>query len=161
METDLIFWVFCITAFVSASVAALASSLRVVILSIWVCGMATGATYLSLGAEVLAIVQWIMATLVAISFLFFSIQFGIRTEKVDLKKTVLGGFLCAAFLGLAWIAVRGWVPQGGNQTFVSEIDAMGRIMVGEYLLPTEIVAISLFLVIVGIGVISRPEEKKK
>ena len=103
-------WVFAVITLAAVFVAAFAGDIRRATLSLWVAGLAVGAVYLTLGAEVLAIVQWIVSTLVAVSFVFFSAMFGEYGSgeriKLDrrLVKIALGGLAGLAF---AWVVALG------------------------------------------------------
>jgi NADH:ubiquinone oxidoreductase subunit 6 (subunit J) len=60
----------------SAIYATVAGDTKRSILSLWFAGLSVGGLYLSWGAEFLAVLQWILSTLVAISFLFYAVMFG-------------------------------------------------------------------------------------
>src|SRR4051812_40757209 len=84
-------WVFASLTFISAAFASFAPDLRRSNLALWVAGLSAGALYLTLGAELLAVVQWIVSTLVAISLLFFSSMYGApqaASKKLDAKAVL-------------------------------------------------------------------------
>src|SRR3954464_12118565 len=81
-------------------------NMRHAILALWVAGLGVGAVYLTLGAEFLAIIQWIVSTLVTISFVFFSVMFGeYNVPKPLIKKDSVLMILLSLLLGAAFAAV--------------------------------------------------------
>ena len=126
--------------------------------------MGIGAVYLTLGAEFLAIVQWVVSTLVTISFLFFSVMFGeyhpqvskknSKTLFVQMVSLVLG---CIFTISIAKISLQ--LPTGPQTEFAdgSDLKLVGRLLTQENLLSLEVLALTLFLVLVGGGVVARSE----
>jgi NADH:ubiquinone oxidoreductase subunit 6 (subunit J) len=157
-------WVFAGITLGAAGLAAFVGDIRRAVLSLWVAGLGIGAVYLLLGAEVLAIVQWIVSTLVAISFIFYSAMYGEygpgEGMKLDrsLIKSGLGLAAGAAFAWVIWIGAgqvseeKMLLPAEG-----SDVAALGRTLTQQHLLSLEVLALTLFLVLVGGGVIARPD----
>jgi NADH:ubiquinone oxidoreductase subunit 6 (subunit J) len=167
---------FAAIAVLSALVAALYRDARRVVLALWVCGMCFGAIFLSFGAEVLAIVQWIVTTMVGISLLFFSSMFGelgskelseirSRRDNFDLLQASMVGFAFIAILGVALLRFRPdaeWLshlaasgasgPQSGQ-----DLQALGQLLTEKHFISLEVLGITLLLVLVGGGVLARPE----
>jgi len=151
------FWFFSGLVIFSAVVATLARSLRIAGFSLWICGLGVGGIYLSLGAEFIAIFQWIVATLTGLMFVFYSILLGGREQSISWTKFLLVVGLGVTFLWITWLCVQ-TVPAWESPLFKSEgLVALGERLIQEHLLPLEILAITLFLTIVGSGVIARPE----
>src|SRR3954463_9439017 len=99
-------WVFASLTFISAAFASFAPDLRRSNLALWVAGLSAGALYLTLGAELLAIVQWIVSTLVTISLLFFSSMYGAPQSKAgkwDARRVLRTGL--PVLLGLLFAAI--------------------------------------------------------
>jgi NADH:ubiquinone oxidoreductase subunit 6 (subunit J) len=157
-------WVFAGITLAAVLVATFVGDLRRAVLALWVAGLGIGAIYLTLGAEVLALVQWIVSTLVAISFVFFSAMFGEYGPgdgvKIDrhMIKSVLGVLVGGAFAWTIWVGAEG-LPDGQLGTVVegTDISAIGRAITGQHLLSLEVLALTLFLVLVGGGVLARPD----
>jgi NADH:ubiquinone oxidoreductase subunit 6 (subunit J) len=160
-------WIFAGITLGAVLTATFVGDIRRAVLSLWVAGLGIGAIYLTLGAEVLAVVQWIVSTLVAISFVFFSVMFGEygpgEEFKVDrrLIKTGLGVLLGLAFAWVIWFGGGHFpdelLPQAGEGT---DIAALGKVLTGQHLLSLEVLALTLFLVLVGGGVIARPDPQE-
>jgi NADH:ubiquinone oxidoreductase subunit 6 (subunit J) len=74
-----------------AAAAALTSDLRRSTTSLWLAGLMAGAFYLSLGAEYLAVIQWILSTVVSIAFVFFSVMFGEVHHKTESEESFADG----------------------------------------------------------------------
>lgn len=140
----------------SALGATLSENLRLATLFLWLAGIGVGGVYLSLGAELLAIVQWIVATLVGISLLFHSIMFGVRKggvpwTRLALALVVAGGFVAALLPGMAGLSAG-----GGGATDASGLSSIGARLAGRGLLALEGLGLTLFLGIMGAGILSRP-----
>lgn len=155
----------------AAGVATFWGDIRVSILALWVVGLGAGGLFLGLGAELLAIIQWIACTLVAISFLFYSVTFGeygVQDKRPMSKKVtsaIVPSLLGLAFAAVIWLGtyklpdrlLAGTVTQDAPAVQASNIAAMGRSVIREHLLSIEIMGVMLLLVVVGAGVIARPE----
>ena len=168
---------FAAIAVLSALVAALYRDARRVVLALWVCGMCFGAIFLSFGAEVLAVVQWIVTTLVGISLLFFSSMFGelgskeiteisdssARKERFDLVQAAMVGIAFAAVLGAALLRFRpdaDWMSHLASDSgpFTGQdLQALGGLLTEKHLISLEVLGVTLLLILVGGGVLARPE----
>ncbi|HCM40693.1 MAG TPA: hypothetical protein DIS93_12085 [Bdellovibrionales bacterium] len=159
----MIHWIFAIVL-VSASVfATFSKSIRSSILALWICGLGAGAFYLTIGTELLAIIQWIVATVIAISFVFFAVTFG-EYSKTETRPghrsklfTVLGILIGVGLPVLLWLGV-GPVPEEMliPATDSNDLSALGLKLVSENFLALEVLGVSLLVAIVGGGVIARP-----
>lgn len=160
----IICWVFAAITLGAVGYATFVGDIRRAVLSLWVAGLGIGAIYLTLGAELLAVVQWIVSTLVAISFVFFSVMFGEygKGEKVQLDrkliKTGLAIVLGVAFVWLVWFGAGQFPDALLTQPMEgTDLAAIGKTLTGQHLLSLEVLALTLFLVLVGGGVIARPD----
>ncbi len=150
----------------AALLAALSRDLKQALLALWGAGLAAGGLYLYLGAEFLAVIQWILSTVITISLLFSAILFGeFREEglrdgpkfswKVLLMGLPLGlGFAIGVLLGVEGSGLTTPAEVGGGT-----LRALGRVLQDEHLLALEIVPIILFLFLIGAGVVARPEKE--
>jgi NADH:ubiquinone oxidoreductase subunit 6 (subunit J) len=138
---------------------------RRAILALWVAGLGVGAMYLTVGAEFLAIIQWIVSTLVTISFVFFAVMFGeynppvaVESERNNTLLTVLSVVLGGAFAAVIWLGSES-LPEGPLMAPAqgSDLGVVGRTLTQDHLLSLEVLALTLFLVLVGGGVIARSE----
>jgi NADH:ubiquinone oxidoreductase subunit 6 (subunit J) len=167
---------FSITAVLSALVAALYRDARRVVLALWVCGMCFGAIFLSFGAEVLAVVQWIVTTLVGISLLFFSSMFGelgskepkevrSRKDNFDLLQAAMVGIAFVAILGVSLLRFQPdaeWASHlvAGTTSGPSagqDLQALGQLLTERHFISLEVLGVTLLLVLIGGGVLARPE----
>lgn len=159
---------------VAAGLAAFVGDIRRATLALWVAGLSVGCVFLTIGAEALAIIQWVLSTLVAISLIFFSVMFGeygqsgpgVARNWKDLpdferKRLLISFGGIAAGLAFSWLVWRGAgplppeslsVPVSGN-----DLQSLGRSLTEDHLLSLEVLALTLFLVLIGGGVIARPE----
>ncbi|MDR3607471.1 MAG: NADH-quinone oxidoreductase subunit J [Oligoflexia bacterium] len=151
----------------AAVVAVLAQNMRTSALALWVASLGVGTIYLTVGAETLAVIQWIVSTLVAISFTFFAAMFDGK-ESFSLGQGAGRGrrismLALAAVVGLCFVALVyfGWAstPTGPMEAPLKNNDllALGQLMTEKHLLSLETLGVTLFVVLVGGGVIARPE----
>ncbi|MBI2711499.1 MAG: NADH-quinone oxidoreductase subunit J [Bdellovibrio sp.] len=164
-------WAFAGLTLGAAILATFASNIKRAILALWVVGLGVGAVYLTVGAEFLAIIQCIVSTLVTISLIFFSVMFGEYqvepASKVkffspaNVMRTVLALFLGAGFAAVIGLGVRGLPLENLTQSVSgSDLAALGRALTQDNLLSLEVLALILFLVLVGGGVIARLERSE-
>jgi NADH:ubiquinone oxidoreductase subunit 6 (subunit J) len=146
------------------------TSMKRAILSLWVAGIGIGALFLTVGAEFLAIIQWIISTMVAISLIFFSVMFGeyhailkdasfAKARTTPRLLVILALLLGAAFATVILIGAVS-VPERSLDLVAQVVDlgTLGQKLTQEHLLALEVLALTLFLVLVGGGVIARVEE---
>jgi NADH:ubiquinone oxidoreductase subunit 6 (subunit J) len=159
-------WFFVAITLGACSMATFVGSIRRAVLALWVAGLGIGGIYLTIGAELLAVVQWILSTLVAISFVFFAVMFGEynATESRTVRQRLLqgalslalgGAFAAVIYLGVSGLPEASLVNVGPAEG--ADLMSIGKSLIQENLLSLEILALTLFLVLVGAGVISRPE----
>jgi NADH:ubiquinone oxidoreductase subunit 6 (subunit J) len=146
-----------IFAIVFALMAAVVGNLRYVTLALWMCNLFVGAIYLSLGSEFLAVVQWIVASLMAIAFLFYAVLFGTsHPSEPDYR-----GIGIASLPGVSFVSVFSFLSFNQIGADVGQHSKLGLAEIGthllnDYFLPTLLVSLLIFLAIVGIGIVSRP-----
>lgn len=173
----MIFWICCALVLGGAAMACFVGDLRRAVLALWVCSLGVGGLYLFMGAELLAIIQWIVSTLISIAFVFYAVMFGEYgvNDRRPLPRRIIDAIQPVA-LGLAFTAVI-WLGGGHLSGVVAEAGAsfphapdgssmagqdlavLGKALAEDHLLSLEILALTLFLVIVGSGVVARPETR--
>lgn len=171
------FWIFGSVAVLGAGVAVVSKDFSKVVLSLWITGIATGCVFQSLGAEVLAVLQWVAATLVALALLVFSLLFGeaknaqtsgkftreaivaaIRAGKwVPASAAVLAGLGFALVLVLASPEVS--LHAGGQVAAEAgnDLAAVGAHVADHHMLSFEVLAFALLAAVVGGGAVARPD----
>ncbi len=164
-----IFWVCSVVAMMSAAVAAFSAGGRTVAFALWCAGLAVGGIFLTLGAEALAVVQAVISTLVALSFLFHSTLFGEGCAEDGLRargstgiKIVLFSCLGAAVSGAIFFAASGLAQSSaapGTGRIFADIHELGTVLVSRHMMSVVIVGLALFLVLIGAGVVARPESE--
>ena len=163
----MIFWLFGIISCLSALAATFLSDIKLAALSLWFVGLAAGGLYLSLGAEFLAITQWIVSTLICGSLTFYSVMFGEygRTDSRPLSRKMSSAVLPVLAGGAVAWAIWSTGTQLGSLQVVpaqaSDLLSLGRKLADENFLALEILALTLFLVVVGAGVVVRPERRQQ
>ena len=178
MMTAMALPVFSVMTVVAAALAILFSDTRKVIIASWIAAMSVGALFLACGAEFLAFVQWIMGTLVAISFIVYATLFGeygpvdsrsARERVFDAIPAILVGL---AFFGMITLALResssGAAATGAataaataTMTGANDLVAAGKNLAERHVLSLELVAFMLLAVLIGAGVISRGERPEE
>lgn len=130
--------------------------------SLWIAGLGLGAVFLFHGAELLAFAQWVLSTISASVLMLHGTMLGEDEPKSEKRFTRLlpSVFFLVFVSGLIFI-VR-------DNLFFQEIGkieesntTMGKYLVEQYPLLLPMVAITLLLLIVGNGVISRLERTKE
>ncbi|MGK5089846.1 NADH-quinone oxidoreductase subunit J [Bdellovibrionota bacterium FG-2] len=167
---------FSLVAVFCAIFAAFSSDIKRAILALWVCGLGMGAVFLGLGMEFLAVIQWIVSTLVAVAFVFFLVMFGEFEQRMEgvprepkrvqnkIERALplgLGAVFCVIFV-MALEQIKGSaekideILKGGVVSGV-DLSVFGKVFMREHFLSLQVLALMLLLVIVGGGVIARPE----
>lgn len=160
---------FAVLAVVSAALAMIFSDSRRVILSAWVSGMSVGALFLSYGAEYLAVIQWVVGTLIAISFLVFATMYGeygsldARTPRERLFDAIPSVLAGAAFFAMIALAVHDFSESTSAEgpTGPNDLVAVGIALGQRHWVALELLGFMLVAVLIGAGVISRPEESQR
>lgn len=155
------FWICAAFALCSALVAMLTGNNRRASFGLWLCGLGVGGIFLALRAEFLAVSQWILSTVVSLSFVAYSTLFGERETELEWKKLAAALFLSASVLATIWFGLRDFEMPMDVEAIRLGLNDLGGLMIKDYLIALEVLALTLFLVIVGAGVISRPEEFRK
>ena len=159
-------WIFAGITLSAAIVATLVQNMRQSILALWVAGLGVGAMYLTMEAEFLAIVQWIVSTLLTITFIFFAVMFGeygrserkrTRQEVVLTVLSILLGLGFAAIIGLGTEGLWTWTTE--FKSYATDLRSLGQLLIEKNFLSLEVLALTLFLVLVGGGVIARFERE--
>ena len=157
-------WIFAGITLFSVLIATFARHIHHAILALWVAGLGVGGIYLTLGAEFLAIVQWMISTLVTLSFVFFSVVFG--EYNAPPSRTFGNGFLLTLLALGVGISFAGVIGLGARdlmvvipavETMGNELKVIGRLLTQENLLSLEVLALTLFLTLIGGGVVARLE----
>ena len=156
-------------AVVSALMMTFSKDMRRVVLALWLLGISTGGLFLSFGAEMLALAQWVSATALTLVLVFHSLVFGEHREpeKVTalerLRALLIPALTGFSFMLFLWFAVRsaGSATVGADQASAPSLSALGTEMLGSYFLCVEILGLLLFGTLVGVGVICRPTTRKE
>jgi NADH:ubiquinone oxidoreductase subunit 6 (subunit J) len=159
--------VLCALTIVSAVAATFLLDIRRAALSLWLTGLLIGGLYLALGAEVLAMIQWILATLSVMCFLFHAVMFGEYANPQPMSWTeritraaapLLAGMAFTSIIYLGFSSRREGTPDLLAGDFpLQGLEKVGKELVEKHLLSVEVLSLTLFLVVVGVGVIARAE----
>lgn len=162
--------VFSVFVIVLSLIAAFSRSTRLSILALWLTGLFVGALSLTAGAELLAVVMWVLSTLVAISFVFFAVMFGEYkgfSDKVPRYPPPLrGGTLFAAAIAVSfafgliqWAGTNSVVPVVGGGLAGNDLAGIGQRLLKDHVVSLQVLSLTFFLVLVGVGVIASPRKK--
>lgn len=152
-------WTFGAAALILAIFACLCRDLSRGLLALWGVGLAMGAVYLSVGAEALALVQWVVSTAAALSSAFFVVMFerpGAPTRESRIRL-VLGALLGLGLCLVTGLAVSGLPSPSAAEARGSADDlaGLGRFLAENQLLSAEILGLTLLFALVGGGVVAR------
>ena len=151
----------------AAAAATFFLDIRRAALSLWLVGLSIGGLYLALGAEALAVIQWILSTLGVMCFLFHAVMFGeyANPQPFTLSERIsraigplLAGGAVAAIVYFGFSGQRIMMDVSTDKTFeMQSLQALGKELVEKHLLSVEVLALTLFLVVVGVGIVARAE----
>jgi NADH:ubiquinone oxidoreductase subunit 6 (subunit J) len=126
-----------------------------------------GGLYLALGAETLAIIQWILSTLGVMAFLFHAVMFGeyANPQPLSIVERVsravgplLAGGAISTIIYVGFSGLKGMDEALSTRDFpLQSLEHVGKVLVEKHLLSVEVLALTLFLVVVGVGVVARAE----
>lgn len=165
MSSTEIFYICGIVALLAAFLACIIRSSRNAGLALWCCGMSIGAMYLSLGFELLAIIQWIISTLVGISFIFYAVLFGPKPGKINIRigfvRFIATLCVCAGLFLLISYCVKDLFLSSELNTAKIGLGELGVDLLKNHIVSLAVIGLTLFVTIVGAGVFSRAERLKK
>ncbi len=160
----IVFWICSVITLSGALLATFAGDLRVAALALWLTGLGAGGIDLSMGAEFLAVVQWVVSTLITLVLLTYSLaygEYGLKDERPGAKRgisAILPVILGMSFTSIVWVGTR-HLPSAGyfEPAPGPDLAVLGRVLMERHLLSLEILAVLLFLALVGAGVLARSE----
>ena len=158
----------------SAMLAAFIADLRTALLWLWVTGLGMGGIYLSLGAEVLAVLQWVVSTLVAVGSIYYSAMLGEYGEPQPAPgepkgpapwRTIIGSAVLPGIVGSGFLV---WIYLGSSKQFLKmqesstvlpplNLQGLGQTLIGDHILSLSVLGLTLFMILVGGGVLARPD----
>jgi len=135
---------------------------RLAVILLWTCGLLAGTICLLAGAELVAISQWLMSTIVAIILILYTILFGSEKKppgRVFLGLSIFCGLLISVvlFLGLKDGVVYIFGESKDSLTLAIKV---GTGIVHNGALGIFLMAMTLLVVVVGVGATSRQERIK-
>ncbi len=148
-------------------VVVFSTRIRAVILCLWVAGLAVGGIYTLMGAEMLGFMQMIAASLTGASLFFFSMIFGEKIENNESPKiqkfihyfmVLAGSTVYAAVLGLGFQSLLKQQLPDDLPFKVIDMNVLGGKLTHDYILSFQIIALTFFIILVGGGVLARPEK---
>ena len=129
------------------------------------CGIAVGAVYLSLGFETLAFIQWFLTFILSLAFSVYSYLFVDEPKetswKVIVRDQVIPGALVLLLSIIITLGAHSTILAFNDFQRMEGVAAFGRRLIREHLFAILLMGVILFLCIVGVGVLGRPEVKLK
>jgi len=156
---DIIFWVFAIVTVGSAAVVVLSRTLIYSAFALLFTFFGVAGLYVLLGADFLAATQLLIYVGGILVLLLFGVMLTHKIYDLDLKTEttqLAAGFIVAAglFIILAATAVRTeW--HGAARMPAPTTQSIGRLFLGQYLLPFEAASILLLVALMGAAMIVR------
>ena len=156
---DFIFWVFAIVTVLSAAVVVLARSLIYRALALLGTFFGVAGLYVLLGADFLAATQMLVYIGGILMLLLFGVMLTHRIYDLDLrteKTQVVPGLIVATglFIILSSVAVRTQWPSEPRLP-APTTEAIGKMFLGQYLLPFEAASVLLLVALIGAAMIVR------
>ncbi len=159
-------WVFALGTLSAALFAVFERNIRRATLAVWLAGLGAGAIAMTLGAETLAIVQWVVSTLVALSFLFFVAMLGEdgETRGRPMSRREIGMLAGSILIGAGFVGMIAFgtyhlgLTVDMNAVHGADLQGLGKALTGPHVLSLEIVGLTLLFVLIGGGIIARPEK---
>ncbi len=138
---------------------------RLSVFSIWLSGIILGVTFLLLGGEWLALLQWLISCSVGILFLVFGTVTGEAEIKVsnpaNRRGLILASLGTLMFGGMLGLALMGLVDWGGEfkaqDTTAAQI---GLALVRTHPLTVFVLGFLAVISIIGIGTMTRADWKR-
>jgi NADH-quinone oxidoreductase subunit J len=155
----IVFWVFAIVTVGSAAVVVLSRTLIYSAFSLLFTFFGVAGLYLLLGADFLAAAQLLVYVGGILVLLVFGVMLTHRIYDLDLKSgtnQLASGVIVALglFVILTATALRtGWATQ--TRPLQPTTNAIGRLFMGQYLLPFEAASLLLLVALVGAAMIVR------
>lgn len=178
-------WLGLAIAVIASGVATTVRDMRRAALAVWVAGLGVGSVEMSLGAEVLAVTQWVLSSVALVVFVLFAVTFGeyglakkesSKPHSVEGMPAIEGRLWRWArlsgpvLLGLAFTGIiyYGYLPlekKAGRSWFASPVEAVrgtdlvavATSLLRENFVAVQMVAVLLLLAVVGAGMVSRLE----
>ena len=127
------------------------------IVSLWGCGLGVGGIFLSFEVEFLAILTWCVSSVVAAMLLYLVALFGESKKSSSLKRWIPGvGVLVVSALILLLGSKN--LDSGLVEIRSSDLYLLGTELIQGQFIALEVLLLTLFLTIVGTGVIMRPDK---
>ncbi len=166
----MILWCLLLVTLSSAVVAVFTDDFRRAVLAFWLAGLAMGGVYLSIGAELVAIVQCVVSTLAAVSMTVYAIMFG-EYCRVDFRTRTQKGvaFVYSMGIGVAFVVLVGLCGKklelnvSVSNLILREAPGLvscGELILKEYFLAFEILVVTMFVALIGSGGVGREEQDK-
>lgn len=115
-------------------------------LFVWILGIAIGSHYLIEGAELLGLMQIVIGTLSGLSLFFYGVVFEVEPRDVHWTRNLFALLIGSGFFGVIYFLS----PES--------MDRSTSALSDEWVIAGVIIAFSSLLVIIGSGLMSRPEE---
>jgi NADH-quinone oxidoreductase subunit J len=160
------FWLITVLVVVSGAVAAFSRSIVRAAYSLFFTLAGMAGYYVLLGSDFLAITQ----VIIYVGGILVLLMFGVlltnrpveRVQKGRLALYVVGSLASAALLGLVLnhiILQTPWVESANLPDPESNLPLMGKMLLGEYLVPFELAGMTLLLCLIGAAYLVRRRER--
>ncbi len=155
-----VFWAFAVIVVGSAAVVVLANSLIKSAFALLFTFFGVAGLYVLLGADFLAATQLLIYVGGILVLLLFGVMLTHKLYDLDLKSEgtrLLPGAVAALtlFMVLAGLALRSRWAVGPGRPPAPTTEDIGRLFMGQYLLPFEVASILLLVALVGAAMIVR------
>lgn len=137
------------------------TGLRQTVFCLWISGMALAGVFFLAGAKYIALSQAFIATVSMVILYFHTIQLHTEQKPTKRKRRLSYCFMALFAMGIMSI-VRKMSVRDQGELFVNTINVslreLGNVIIGKYLFETTLCCVFVFLVVIGLSYITRPEK---
>jgi NADH-quinone oxidoreductase subunit J len=160
---DIVFYAFAIIVVASAAFVVFSKNIMYAAFSLLFTFFGVAGLYVLLSADFLAITQILIYIGGILVLIIFGVLLTTKVADVDIKSGVLhvapaaiiiaiiAGTLCGIFWNTKWATVQ-------SPNVNTTIDAIGEVLLTDYLLPFEVASVLLLIAIIGATFIARKKE---
>jgi len=160
MTIEIIFYLFGFLSVLLGVFAALSTSIKNAAFYLWLCGLSLGVTFLVAMSEFVALAQWLVSSLIYLTFVFHTQKSEDASFLSDWVKQGLSGFIGFLFILGLYFGLKDSVSRIRLGDDLISVYELGHYILSDQLLSVEVLSLSFFLVVVGIGVLGKRKDSK-
>ncbi len=162
----LLFYIFAMLTFIGAAGVLLSTNIVRMAVQLLVALLGVAGLYISLAAEFLAAVQFVIYVGGTLVLIIFGVMLTARASTIDLKTKpiervfgVLSGLVL--FAGIMISILKSNFIESAPRERLQPMQQMGYHLLGDYMLPFELSSLLLLAVMIGAAYLARRPSKRK